>query len=157
MDGFSTSSKVVFLGATNFVECLDPAFIRPGRFDRLFQVELPTCLNRIEILKLHAGSKLVNPIPWSYFGQLTEGFSGADLTAMVNESLLCSIRTHNQSIHTTQSLQRGFERIATYSDRENKVKLDRFQEMQKAYLKASKRLLYSHFPQELEAPLLFFK
>jgi ATP-dependent Zn protease len=155
MDGFSTSSKVVFLGATNFVECLDPAFIRPGRFDRLFQVELPTCLNRIEILKLHAGSKLVNPIPWSYFGQLTEGFSGADLTAMVNESLLCSIRTHNQSIHTTQSLQRGFERIATYSDRENKVKLDRFQEMQKAYLKASKRLLYSHFPQELEAPLLF--
>jgi ATP-dependent Zn protease len=160
MDGFSPSSKVVFLGATNFVECLDPAFIRPGRFDRLFQVELPTSRSRIEILKLHAGSKLVKPsqqiIPWSYFGQLTKGFSGADLTAMVNESLLCSIRKHNQSIHTTQSLQRGFERIATYTDTQSKVKLDRFQEMQKAYWKASKRLLYSHFPEELEAPLLFF-
>jgi ATP-dependent 26S proteasome regulatory subunit len=159
MDGFSQGSKVAFIGATNFVEWLDPAFIRPGRFDRLFQLELPTSVSRIEILKLHAGSKISKQnqetIPWSYFGQLTEGFSGADLTAMVNESLLCSIRKHNKSIHTIQSLQKGFERIATYSDPENKVKLDRFQEMQKAYLKASKRLLYSHFTKELDAPLLF--
>jgi AAA+ superfamily predicted ATPase len=159
MDGFSQGSKVVFIGATNFVEWLDPAFIRPGRFDRLFQVELPTFLSRIEILKLHAGPRMLKQnqeiIPWSYFGQLTEGFSGADLTAMVNESLLCSIRKQNKNIHTIQSLQRGFERIATYSDTESKVKLDRFQEMQKAYLKASKRLLYSHFTKELNAPLLF--
>jgi AAA+ superfamily predicted ATPase len=159
MDGFSTREQVVFIGATNFVELLDPAFIRPGRFDRLFQVELPARLSRIKILKLHVGMKVPdqqqNKIPWSYFGQLTTGFSGADLAAMANESLLSSIRNHNKSIHTGRSLQQGFQRIATYSLPKKKVKLDRFQEMRKAYFLASKRLLYSHFTHELEAPLLF--
>lgn len=78
MDGFSTREQVVFIGATNFVELLDPAFIRPGRFDRLFQVELPARLSRIKILKLHVGMKVPdqqqNKIPWSYFWSINNGF-----------------------------------------------------------------------------------
>ena len=116
MDGFSERNNVVVIAATNFVNSLDPAFIRPGRFDRIFQLELPSKLVRIEILKLHIKNKTqaTDPILWDYFGRCTSGFSGADLSAMVNESLLKIIRD-KQNYHTNETLKHGLNRISTYS------------------------------------------
>lgn len=144
MDGFSKRNDLIVIGATNFFDLLDPAFIRPGRFDRIFQLELPTKAVRIEILQLHASQKgMDSSIPWSYFGRFTEGFSGADLSAIVNESLLKLIR-ENRKKHTLETLQHGLERISTYSketipDPQN----DLFYSTRKAYYQAGIGVIHS--------------
>ena len=144
MDGFSKRNDLIVIGATNFFELLDPAFIRPGRFDRIFQLELPTKAVRIDILKLHASRKgFDSSIPWNYFGRLTEGFSGADLSAIVNESLLKIVRD-SQKIHTLETLHHGLERISTYSKQPISEHLsDLFSQTRKAYYQAGMGIMYS--------------
>tara|TARA_B110000259_G_scaffold171783_1_gene203573 strand:+ start:69 stop:2537 length:2469 start_codon:yes stop_codon:yes gene_type:complete len=171
LDGFSKQEKVVVIGATNFSSSLDPAFIRPGRFDRLFQLEHPHQRARTAILKLHVdrqnlkrGETFIN---WGRLAQLTVGFTGADLAAMVNESLLYAIRTNKKAIHNTKTLEHGFYRIATYSQPkkiqnsiwENQQEL--FSETRKAYHQASKQLFAIYFKKSfqnyLKPPILFLE
>jgi cell division protease FtsH len=141
MDGFSKRTDLIVIGATNFFDLLDPAFIRPGRFDRIFQLELPTKAVRIDILKLHSSKKgFDSSVPWNYFGRSTSGFSGADLSAMVNESLLKIIRDKRTS-HTLETLQHGLERISTYSKNTTLAKADDI--YRKSYYQAGIGLIYS--------------
>ena len=171
LDGFAKNEKVVVIGATNFSDRLDPAFIRPGRFDRLFQLDHPNQKSRIAILKLHIERRnkkyrqsLIN---WGRISQLTVGFTGADLSAMVNESLLYSIRNRNNTIHDTNSLEHGFYRIATYSKpkKANNSWVEKQQgllvETQTAYYQASKQLFAIYFKKSfkknLMLPVLFLK
>nr|ANA57015.1 cell division protein [Pyramimonas parkeae] len=163
MDGFSKQENIIIIGATNFCENLDPAFLRPGRFDRLFQLESPNQKTRVSILRLHVNkhNKGKGIIKWAQFAQLTAGFTGADLAAMVNESLLYAIRTKNRSIHDTQSLEHGFKRIATYSESKNEIgQTEVFSKIQDAYYKASKQLFAIYFKKSFQKhflpPIFFF-
>nr|YP_002600953.1 cell division protein [Pyramimonas parkeae]ACJ71078.1 cell division protein [Pyramimonas parkeae] len=165
MDGFSKQENIIIIGATNFCENLDPAFLRPGRFDRLFQLESPNQKTRVSILRLHVNKhnkkRGENIIKWAQFAQLTAGFTGADLSAMVNESLLYAIRTKNRSIHDTQTLEHGFKRIATYSGPKNEIgQTEVFSKIQDAYYKASKQLFATYFKKSFQKhflpPIFFF-
>lgn len=87
MDGFKKESKVMVLAATNRVEVLDPAVLRPGRFDRKINVFPPTLRERIEILKIHSeGKPFSQDVSMENIARQTAGFSGADLAALMNES-----------------------------------------------------------------------
>jgi ATP-dependent Zn protease len=148
MDGFSQRKNLIIIGATNFFEALDPAFIRPGRFDRIFQLELPSQSVRIEILKLHASkNKIDKNIEWDYFGKYTAGFSGADLAAIVNESLLKVLHDKTKS-HTFQSLHHGLDRICTYSKEETNLgEIDLFTKTRNSYYQAGRGIIHSLTPE----------
>ncbi len=93
MDGFEVSSGVVLMGATNRPDILDPALMRPGRFDRHITLEPPDAAGRTEILAVHAGKRpLAGDVDLSQVAQHTPGFTGADLANVVNEAALLAVR-----------------------------------------------------------------
>src|SRR5699024_5131711 len=100
MDGFEENNGVIILAATNRPESLDPALLRPGRFDRRVPVELPDLKGREEILKVHA--RMVNMdanINYSTIARMASGASGAELANIVNEAALrAGIQLHNQTL-----------------------------------------------------------
>ena len=99
MDGFDGSKGVVILAATNRPDSLDPALLRPGRFDRRIPVELPDLKGREEILKVHAKNKPLAPdVDLKVIAQTTQGFTGADLENLLNESALLAARAERFSI-----------------------------------------------------------
>src|SRR5262249_58503233 len=94
MDGFNASQAVVVLAATNRVDILDKALLRPGRFDRHITVSLPDRAGRQAILGLHTAKKpLHEEISLERLARMTTGMSGADLANLVNEAALCAART----------------------------------------------------------------
>ncbi len=100
MDGFKPLDGVAILGATNRIDILDPALLRPGRFDRIIEVPLPDEPARYEILKVHTRKmKLAKDVDLRALAKLTAGFSGADLKAVVTEAGLLAIRHGHRSIH----------------------------------------------------------
>jgi len=89
MDGFETNDQVIVVASTNRVDVLDPALIRPGRFDRQVYVPLPDVKGRLEILKVHARKVKLGPVvDMLRLARATPGFSGADLAAIINEAAL---------------------------------------------------------------------
>ncbi|MFJ1569278.1 ATP-dependent zinc metalloprotease FtsH [Streptomyces erythrochromogenes] len=93
MDGFDQSSGIVVLAATNRPESLDPALLRPGRFDRHVTVPLPNQAERAAILAVHARGKTLAPdVDWNTVARATPGFSGADLANLVNEAAINAVR-----------------------------------------------------------------
>ena len=93
MDGFDSSKGVVILGATNRPEILDPALLRPGRFDRRINVEIPDLLGRKQILEVHAKKvKLSDTVDLEAIAKTTPGASGADLANIINEGALLAVR-----------------------------------------------------------------
>ncbi len=89
MDGFSENSGVIVMAATNRVDVLDPALLRPGRFDRQIRISNPDVKGRTEILKVHARNKHLSPkINLDDISRRTPGFSGADLENLLNEAAL---------------------------------------------------------------------
>ncbi len=99
MDGFVANSGVVVMAATNRVDVLDPALLRPGRFDRQVQVNLPDLKEREEILRLHASKrKLSGNVDLSEIAKNTVGFSGAQLENVVNESAIVAVREKKKEI-----------------------------------------------------------
>ncbi len=99
MDGFDSSEAVIIVAATNRPEILDPALLRPGRFDRQVQVGLPTELGRRQILKIHTKNvKLDIGIDLERVAKITPGFSGADLANIVNEAALLAVRRDSQTV-----------------------------------------------------------
>ena len=99
MDGFAANEGVVVLAATNRADVLDPALLRPGRFDRQIYVGLPDIRGREEILKVHAkGKPLAEDVDLKKLAQGTAGFTGADLENLINEGALLAGRKHQQFI-----------------------------------------------------------
>jgi cell division protease FtsH len=99
MDGFDTSQGLVVLGATNRPEVLDPALLRPGRFDRQITIPLPTLAERAAILAVHCQGKTLAPdVDLDVVARGTPGFSGADLANLVNEAAIFAVRAGRENI-----------------------------------------------------------
>ncbi|MER3581547.1 MAG: cell division protein FtsH, partial [Patescibacteria group bacterium] len=96
MDGFEKTTKVVVLAATNRPDVLDPALLRPGRFDRKIVLDLPDIKAREEILKIHLKDKKVGKINLKQIAQRTPGFSGADLANLCNEAAILAARRNKE-------------------------------------------------------------
>jgi len=93
LDGMEQSRKLLVIGATNRPDVLDPALMRPGRFDRILRLELPTAAARVDILKIHTRSKPLSPdVSLPRIADQTNGFSGADLESLCNAAGLIAIR-----------------------------------------------------------------
>ena len=93
MDGFDGSKGVVILAATNRPDSLDPALLRPGRFDRRIPVELPDMAGRADILRVHAKKiKIADNVDFEEIAKMTAGASGAELANIVNEAALKAVR-----------------------------------------------------------------
>jgi cell division protease FtsH len=99
MDGFDPATGIVVLAATNRPEILDPALLRPGRFDRQVTIPLPTLVERREILEVHAkGKRLDHHVSLEVVARGTPGFSGADLANLVNEAAIIAVRANREII-----------------------------------------------------------
>src|SRR5207237_8461 len=99
MDGFDPAIGVVVMAATNRPEILDPALLRPGRFDRQVEIPLPNLRERSAILEIHAKGKKLGPdVDLEAVARGTPGFSGADLANLVNEAAIVAIRANRQHI-----------------------------------------------------------
>lgn len=99
MDGFESRGDVKIIGATNRSDILDPALLRPGRFDRLIEIPLPSCEARASIVKIHtAGMNLADEIDAERIAKLTEGASGADIKAIAMEAGMFAIRSDRESV-----------------------------------------------------------
>lgn len=110
MDGFGTESPVIVLAATNRPEILDPALLRPGRFDRQVLVDKPDYKGRVQILEVHVKAiKLADDIDLSEIAKLTAGLAGADLANIVNEAALLAGRDSQESV-TQANLKAAVER-----------------------------------------------
>src|SRR4030066_1487618 len=102
MDGFTPNDNVIVLAATNRGDLLDPALLRPGRFDRRVMLDMPDKVGREAILKIHArGKKFVKDINWERIADRTGGFSGADLENMLNEAAIFAARNNKHVIDTS--------------------------------------------------------
>ena len=129
MDGFDGRKGVVILAATNRPEILDPALLRPGRFDRRIPVELPDLQGRLAILKVHAKNvKMDGAVDLSAVARATSGASGAELANIINEAALRAVRVGHSSIHqsdleeSVETVIAGYQRKgAVISDREKKI------------------------------------
>uniref|UniRef100_A0A3Q7HUK3 AAA+ ATPase domain-containing protein n=1 Tax=Solanum lycopersicum TaxID=4081 RepID=A0A3Q7HUK3_SOLLC len=102
LDGFDTGKGVIFLGATNRRDLLDPALLRPGRFDRKIRIRPPNAKGRLEILKVHARKvKLSDTVDLSSYAQNLPGWSGAKLAQLLQEAALVAVRRgHNSILHS---------------------------------------------------------
>ena len=99
MDGFGISAGIVVMGATNRPDILDPALLRPGRFDRHITVEQPNVEGREEVLRLHArGKPIAADVDFAYLARRTPGYSGADLANVINEAALLTVRGDKEEI-----------------------------------------------------------
>ena len=99
MDGFEANDGVIVIAATNRPDVLDPALLRPGRFDRQVVIDLPSLEGRIEILKVHAAKiKLAAGIDFALIARGTPGFSGADLANLINEAALIATRQNKEAV-----------------------------------------------------------
>src|SRR3984885_14638245 len=100
MDGFDPTTGVVVMAATNRPEVLDPALLRPGRFDREVEIPLPNQAERAAILAVHAKGKHLDPdVDFTSVSRATPGFSGADLANLINEAAIVAIRDNRDVIH----------------------------------------------------------
>lgn len=121
MDGFDARKGVVMLAATNRPESLDPALLRPGRFDRRIPVELPDLAGRIAILKVHAKDvKLGDDVNWDLIARATAGASGAELANIVNEAALRAVR-QGRNVVMQEDLEESVETVIAGAQRKNAV------------------------------------
>lgn len=121
MDGFGTNEGIIILAATNRPDILDPALLRPGRFDRHVTVDRPDIKGREEILRVHIKGKPISPlVDLKVIAQQTPGFTGADLSNLVNEAALLAAR-ENKKIIEMPELQEAIERVIAGPERKSKV------------------------------------
>ena len=121
MDGFETSRGVIVMAATNRPEILDPALLRPGRFDRQVMVDLPDRQGRLEILNIHVRLvTLGKDVNLEAVAQMTPGFSGADLANLVNEAALLASR-HGKDAVDKVDFDEAFERVVAGTERRTRT------------------------------------
>ncbi len=111
MDGFETNEGIIIMAATNRADILDPALLRPGRFDRQIYVNLPDVRGREAILKVHARNKPLSPdVNFKTVARMTSGFSGADLENLLNEASILAARANRKFI-TNKDLYEGINKV----------------------------------------------
>lgn len=121
MDGFETDQSVIVIASTNRPDVLDPALLRPGRFDRRVTMDLPDINEREAILKIHAGNKpLAEAIDMRRIAERTPGFSGADLANLVNEGAILATRRNLKEIGLTE-LAESIEKVILGPERRSRV------------------------------------
>ena len=121
MDGFDVSQGMVVMGATNRPDILDPALLRPGRFDRYVTVEQPDSEGRKLILELHAKNKpMADDVDYDYLARRTPGFSGADLANVINEAALLTVR-EGSAIVGTPLLEEAIQRVVSGTQKKGRV------------------------------------
>lgn len=125
MDGFDGKKGVVILAATNRPEILDPALLRPGRFDRRVPVELPDLKGRVDILKVHAKKvKIADSIDFDAIARAAAGASGAELANMINEAALRAVRDGRKYV-TQADLEESVEVVIAGYQKKNKILSDK--------------------------------
>jgi len=121
MDGFGVNEGIIILAATNRPDILDPALLRPGRFDRRVVVGRPDVKGREEILQVHArGKKLASDVELSVLAGITPGFTGADLENLLNESALLAARDNKKEI-TMMDIRQAFVKVAMGTEKKSRV------------------------------------
>lgn len=120
MDGFDTNTNVIVIAATNRPDVLDPALLRPGRFDRRVVMDLPDIKEREEILELHSKNKpIAKGIDLKKIAQRTPGFSGADLSNLLNEAAILSARRNKKVIESSELFE-AIEKVILGPERKNR-------------------------------------
>jgi cell division protease FtsH len=121
MDGFDANTSVVLIAATNRADVLDPALLRPGRFDRQIVVDAPDVRGREKILKVHARNKpIAKDVDLSAIAKLTPGFTGADLANLLNEAALLTAR-RNKTVISMDEVQESMERVIAGPERRGRI------------------------------------
>ncbi|MEK9173356.1 MAG: ATP-dependent zinc metalloprotease FtsH [Patescibacteria group bacterium] len=121
LDGFDRDTKIIVLAATNRPDILDPALLRPGRFDRRVVIDMPDIKDREEILKIHVRGKPLSPkVDLRKIAVRTPGFSGADLANLTNESAILAARK-NQKIIEQEDIYSSIEKVLLGPERKNRV------------------------------------
>ncbi len=146
MDGFDTNTNVIVIAATNRPDVLDPALVRPGRFDRQVVLDAPDVRGRIEILKVHVkGKPLADDVNLEVIARQTPGFSGADLMNVVNEAAILAARRSKRKISMAE-FQDAVERVAIGGpERRSRVMTDR-QKLVVAYHEAGHAIVGAAIP-----------
>ena len=121
MDGFEDNSAVILIAATNRPDILDPALLRPGRFDRRVTVDRPDVKGREKILRVHARNKpFESTVDFAAIAKITPGFTGADLSNLMNESALLAARRHKDKIGQDE-VEEAMERVIAGPERKSRV------------------------------------
>ncbi|EJX02843.1 cell division protein FtsH [gut metagenome] len=125
MDGFSANEGIIMIAATNRPDILDPALLRPGRFDRQIVVDRPDIKGRKEILKVHVkGKPIGEDVELEVIAQRTPGFTGADLSNLVNEAALLTARRDKKVINMPE-MEEAAERVIMGPERKSRVISDK--------------------------------
>ena len=147
MDGFDTNTNVIVLAATNRPDVLDPALLRPGRFDRRVVIDNPDVRGRQAILEIHARGKPLAPdVGLDRLAKQTPGFSGADLNNLLNEAAILAARRDKQSIMMSE-LEEAIDRVILGPERKSRVISDRERQL-KAYHEVGHALVAKMLPEE---------
>ena len=147
MDGFDTNTNVIVLAATNRPDVLDPALLRPGRFDRRVVIDNPDVRGRQAILEIHARGKPLAPdVGLDRLAKQTPGFSGADLNNLLNEAAILAARRDKQAI-TMSELEEAIDRVILGPERKSRVISDRERQL-KAYHEVGHALVAKMLPEE---------
>ncbi|HLC69876.1 MAG TPA: ATP-dependent zinc metalloprotease FtsH [Patescibacteria group bacterium] len=129
MDGFDPNLGVIVMAATNRPDVLDPALMRPGRFDRRVVIDMPDIKDREEILGIHAKNKpLAKEVSLRKVAERTPGFSGADLANLLNEAAILAVR-RNQKIVNEKEILESIEKVLLGPERKNRIITEREKEM----------------------------
>ncbi len=145
MDGFESSDGIIVIAATNRPDILDPALLRPGRFDRQIHVPLPDVKGRLEILKIHTRNKpLAEDVDLEVIARSTPGFSGADLANIVNEAALIAARKNHGKI-TMEDFEEAKDKVTMGIERKSMV-LSEEERLTTAYHEAGHALVAKLLP-----------
>ena len=121
MDGFDTDTNVIIMAATNRPDILDPALLRPGRFDRRVMLDKPDMIGRMEILKVHVRGKPLSPaVDLELLARATPGFVGADLENLVNEAAILAARRNKKVIEQSE-FEEAIERVIAGPERKSRL------------------------------------
>ncbi|MCA9073635.1 MAG: ATP-dependent zinc metalloprotease FtsH [Planctomycetaceae bacterium] len=145
MDGFSSDQSVIVMGATNRPETLDPALMRPGRFDRHVLVDRPSYTGREAILKVHAAKiKMGDDVHLGRIAKLTPGFVGADLANLVNEAALLAARQDKKAV-AMSDFEEGIERVVAGLEKPTRI-IDEEEKRRVAYHECGHALVACSLP-----------
>ncbi|MDP2726593.1 MAG: AAA family ATPase, partial [Dehalococcoidia bacterium] len=143
MDGFERTDQTIVLGATNRPDVLDPALLRPGRFDRRVILDLPDVNDREEVLQIHARGKQLDPgVALREIAERTPGFSGADLENLVNEAAILAARRNKKSISMAEFAE-AIDRVIAGPERKSRIISEREKSIT-AYHEAGHALVARH-------------
>ena len=141
MDGFNSNEGIIIIAATNRPDILDPALLRPGRFDRQVTVDRPDVKGREEILKVHVRNKpLASDVDLAVIAKQTAGFTGADLANLVNEAALLSARLNLKKIGQLQ-LEQSIERVIAGPEKKSRAKISDYEKNLVSYHEGGHALL----------------